>query len=374
MLTLIRNAEVFAPEPLGRRDVLLAGGTIAAVEPSIDLAGEALLEVDATGEWLLPGLVDALTHPAGGGGEGGFIHRTPEISASEFVRAGITTPVGALGTDAITRNLETLYGHIMHLRSLGLSARMYSGSYWLPAVTLCGSVTRDLLLVEPLIGVGEVAIADHRSSQPSATGLRRLAAETHLGGTLSGKGGTVLLHVGDGESGLALVEQVLAESELPRRLFYPTHINRRPELLQQALQHVRAGGYADITVSTTDELLAAGEVSALEAFRQLLDAGAEPERISFSSDAGGSLPYFAQDRLESSRPASPSVLLELLGDAAEDPQLFPHVLASMSRNPAEALCLSSKGRIAVGCDADLLFYKPREKQLTGVICAGRRLL
>ena len=113
MLTLIRNAEVHAPEPRGRRDVLLAGARIAAVEADIRLEGGVVDSIDADGRWLLPGFVDPLTHPAGGGGEGGFANRTPELEAADFVAAGVTTPVGALGTDSITRRLEVLYGQVI---------------------------------------------------------------------------------------------------------------------------------------------------------------------------------------------------------------------------------------------------------------------
>ena len=148
MLTLIRNAEVYSPEPLGRRDVLLAGGRIAAIDKRISLAGDMVEEVDAHGMWLLPGFVDPLTHPAGGGGEGGFANRTTELDAADFVAAGVTTPVGALGTDSITRGLEVLYGQVMKLRANGLSALMYSGSYRVPASTLTGDVARDLILVD----------------------------------------------------------------------------------------------------------------------------------------------------------------------------------------------------------------------------------
>jgi beta-aspartyl-dipeptidase (metallo-type) len=122
MLTLIRKAHLIDPEPLGFHDVLIAGSQIARVEPDIDLSGSGMNIIEAEGRWLLPGLVDVLTHPCGGGGEGGFGNRTAELEAADFLRAGITTPVGALGTDSITRTLEVLYGQVMKLprtRSLG---------------------------------------------------------------------------------------------------------------------------------------------------------------------------------------------------------------------------------------------------------------
>jgi beta-aspartyl-dipeptidase (metallo-type) len=375
MLTLIRNAEVFAPERLGGRDVLLAGGQVAAVGEHIDLQGAPLEVIEASGSWLLPGFVDALTHPCGGGGEGGFGNRTPEIGAAEFVRAGITTPVGALGTDSLTRSLEVLYGKVMELRERGISAHMLCGSYRLPPVTLTGDVAGDLVFVEPAIGAGEIAIADHRSSQPTAQELRRLASEVHLGGTLSGKRGAVLVHVGEGSGGLGLLEEALQHGDLPRRMFYPTHVNRSSGLLQQAIEFSRQGGYVDITVATTPEFIAGGEVPPLQALRRALEAGAPAERVTLSSDCGGSLPLYRDGELLGLEAASPGVLLELLQAAIrEEADLVEAVVAALTRNPAEAYGLAAKGRVAAGSDADLLLLDASSGDLTDVFGRGRRLM
>ena len=375
MITLIRHAQVFAPQSLGIRDVLVADSRIAAIKPEMDLAGDGIEVIDAEGRWLLPGFVDPLTHPCGGGGEGGFGNRTAELEAADFITAGVTCPVGALGTDSIARSLEVLFGQVMKLRAHGVSAHMYSGSYRVPATTLTGDVARDLVMVEPVIGVGEIAIADHRSSQPEPQELRRLAAEVQLGGTLSGKGGTVFLHVGDGVDGLGLLERGLTGSDLARRLFYPTHCNRRPGLLEDAVVHATRGGFIDFTVSTTPELVEAGEVPALDAHRAAIEAGAPADRLSFSSDAGGSLPRYVDGRLAGLDVAQPHCLLELLREASAGREAPPaDVLAALTRNPADGLSLQRKGRIETGADADLLLIDPAGIKLTDVFCLGRRRL
>jgi len=375
VLTLIRNAQVFTPEPQGFREVLIASGRVAAIAESIDISGKALEVVDAGGMWLLPGLVDALTHMCGGGGEGGFGNRTAELLPEAFIRAGVTTPVGALGTDSITRNLNVLYGHVMTLRAHGISAYMLSGSYRFPTPSLTGDIARDLVLIEPVIGVGEVAIADHRSSHLSISELRRLASDVQLGGVLSGKGGTVLMHIGDSESGLELIEEVLRDSDLPRRLFYPTHVNRQKALLKQAIDYTCKGGYADITVSTTPELLDAGEVPALDAFRQAIDAGSPATHLTFSSDAGGSLPHYEHGVLAGLKAAEPDSLLRLLQSSFADNRNANHqVIQAMTRNPAQALQLHGKGRIQAGADADLLLLEPDKLELIHVMGQGRWLM
>jgi len=375
MPILIRNAQVYAPESRGVNNVLIEGGRIMSVSSgAAGLEGELLETIDAQGRWLLPGFVDVLTHPCGGGGEGGFGNRTPELEADEFIHAGVTTPVGALGTDSITRSLEVLFGKTMELRAKGLSALMYNGSYRMPPLTLTGDVARDMLLVEPVIGVGEVAISDHRSSQPTTQELRRLAADVHLGGTLSGKQGVVFLHLGDGGAGLEPIESALAGTELPRRLFYPTHSNRNRLLLEQAAQHASRGGYADITVSTTEDLIAAGDIPALDALSLALEAGAPAERITLSSDAGGSLPLYRDGELAGLQSASPGAMFDTLTAAIGRADTVETVIAAMTRNPARALGLARKGCIAPGFDADLMLLDASSGSLDFVMCQGQWLL
>lgn len=374
MIVLIRHAETFGPEPLGTGDLLVTGSQIAAVGSVGPYRGGAVTTVDARGCWLLPGLVDALTHPAGGGGEGGFANRTGAVTFEAFAEAGVTTPVGALGTDSITRRLDELYGTVMALRGRGLATLMYTGAYRIPPPTLTGDVARDLVLVEPVIGVGEVAVADRRSSQPSADELRRLAADAQLGATLSGKGGTVLVHVGDGDDGLALLQAALAGGSLPRRALYPTHANRNPRVFAEALEFARGGSFIDFTASTTPGLLEQGEIRALDALLQALEAGVPGERLTLSSDAGGSLPHYEAGELLSLSAAGPQALLETLRAALGlGTSAFCAALAAMTRNPAEALGLRDRGRLAPGARADLLLFDPASGRLRGVMCGGRWL-
>ncbi|MEL7448093.1 MAG: beta-aspartyl-peptidase [Pseudomonadota bacterium] len=375
MLTLIKNASVFAPDPLGHADVLVADGRIASVAPGIDVSGSVVDVFDAEGRWLLPGLVDALTHPAGGGGEGGFANRTSEVSFDTFVLAGVTSPVGALGTDSYGRGLDVLYGNVMSLRARGLSAYMYTGSYRVPADTITGDVTRDIVFVEPVIGMGEVAIADHRSSQPTAQELRRIAAETRLGGVISGRGGTVLVHVGDGPDRLGVLRAALAGSDLPARVFYPTHTNRNAELLDEAIAFAKDGASIDFTASTLPEFIEQGEVDVLDAMARAQAAGVPAERITLSSDAGGSLPHYVDGELCGLKAASPGVLLEQVRRAMrENPQSVERVIASVTRNPAAALGLPDVGRVQAGARANLLIIDAQSGALHDVMGNGQWLL
>ena len=203
-MILLQGAEVFAPDPIGVHDVLLGGGRVLAVATRIDCGVLDVERIDARGLILCPGLVDSLVHLSGGGGEGGFATRTAPLAARDALRAGVTTLIGALGTDDVTRTHADLLACARALAVHGLCAYALTGSYRMPARTLTGSVRDDLVLVPDIIGVGEIAIADHRGSHPSIDELARLAADARVGGMLAGKCGTVLVHVGDGDDALAL--------------------------------------------------------------------------------------------------------------------------------------------------------------------------
>ncbi len=105
-LLWIRDAQLMTPEPAGRGDVLVAFGRILAVGPGLrpDGLGVATRVLEADGHLLCPGLVDGLVHFGGGGGEGGFETRMPPLAAESALAAGVTTMVGALGTDDVTRS------------------------------------------------------------------------------------------------------------------------------------------------------------------------------------------------------------------------------------------------------------------------------
>ena len=192
------------------------------------------------------------------------------MNVSEAIVGGVTTVIGVLGTDSITRSLENLLAKSYALEEQGISVFSYTGSYHLPAVTITESVTKDIMLIDKFIGIGEVAIADHRGSQLSVQELAKAASEARVGGMLSGKVGIVSIHVGDGERGLSLLHQVAEETDIPLAQFYPTHINRTAKLLEQGIELAKAGGYIDFTTSTNEQILASGEVKAAEAFSDFI--------------------------------------------------------------------------------------------------------
>ena len=369
--TLIRNANVYAPEPLGRRDLLLGGGKVLWIgtdAPDLPAAFGAQT-LDLGGRRLLPGLIDGHVHVTGGGGEAGFASRVPAPMLSRYTRSGVTTVVGLLGTDDLARGTRELVAQVNALRGEGLSAWGYAGGYHLPPATLTGSVRADLAFIDCLLGVGELAISDHRSSQPTLDELLRIASETHVAGLMTGKAGIVHLHLGDGARGLELVRRALEHSELPPRVFNPTHVNRRKALFEEAIDLARCGCSIDITAFPVDE----GEDawSAADALVRYLASGAPRGRVTISSDAGGCLPRFdEQGRVCSMDVGHSGALLQTLRELLDRGIALEDALPAFTSNVADLLRLSGKGRIAAGADADLVVLDATGA-VTDVFAGGR---
>ncbi len=357
MLTLIRNAAILDHETDGVRDILIAGEKIAALAlpGKITVTGLEVEEMDASGLRVAPGLVDSHLHLTGGGGEGGPATRAPEIRIEDIVTSGVTTVIGCLGTDGVTRHQSSLMAKARGLVQEGISAYVYVGSYELPVQTLTGNVRSDLALLPSVLGAGEIAISDHRSSQPTFDQLAHLAAECRVGGMLGGKPGILHLHLGDGSRGLELVFRIIHETEIPITQIIPTHCNRNPLLLDQALEYAREGGRIDLTSGIGSH---APSMTVEAAVRLAVEAGAPLENISVSSDSNGSLPVFDRDgNLERLDVANQKTLLEqlrlIVGNGVLD---LRRALALFSTNPARFYGLDHKGRVAAGADADLIFF------------------
>ena len=357
MLTLLLNADVYAPTPLGRRHVLVGGERVVAIAADRpEIAGVPVETVDLEGRRLVPGLVDAHVHVTGGGGEAGPETAAPAPALSAYTAAGVTSVVGLLGTDDTTRTTAGLLRRVYGLRREGLSAWAWTGGYHLPPTTLTGSVRTDIATVEPVVGFGELALSDHRSSQPTFDEVARLAADCHVAGLMTGKAGVLHLHLGDGARGLDLVRRILNETEIPARTLHPTHVNRRGALLDEAFELLGRGVPIDLT-AFPPAFATADEVSAADALVRFLDeGGADPERagrLTVSSDGGGCLPHFDGGELVRMDFATSAALADLLADLLGRGAPLEDALPPFTLHPAQALRLP-RGRIAEGGVADLV--------------------
>jgi beta-aspartyl-dipeptidase (metallo-type) len=367
-MKLLTNARVFAPEDLGTRHVLVGGGRILAVSAEPLAVGD-VTTVDLEGRRLVPGFIDGHAHVTGGGGESGFATRVPAVPLSHFTAAGVTSVVGVLGTDDTTRDTRSLLAGTLALRDEGLGAWCHTGGYHVPPVTFTGSVRDDIVFLDPVIGVGELAISDHRSSQPTLDELLRIASDAHVAGMISGKAGIVHLHLGDGERGLGLVRRALEESELPARVFNPTHVNRRKALFEESLKLAAAGSTVDITAFPVEE----GEDAwaADVALKRYLESGAPATNVTISSDGGGCLPVFnAQGEMLHMDIGRPSSLILTLAALLADGVPLDRALPAFTSNVADLLRLQDRGRIRAGDAADLLVLD-EDHGLHGVMVGGQ---
>ena len=369
MLEVLKNARVFAPEDLGICQLLVGGGQILAVSQGKEtIAAPNARVTDLGGRRLIPGFIDGHAHVTGGGGESGFSSRVPPVPLSGFTSAGVTSVVGVLGTDDTTRDTRALLAQTRALREEGLGAWCHTGGYHVPPVTLTGSVRDDIVYLDPVIGIGELALSDHRSSQPTRDELLRIASDAHVAGMISGKAGIVHLHLGDGERGLDLVRQALALSELPARVFNPTHINRRKALFEEALDLARNGSTVDITAFPVAE----GEDAwpAEDALLKYLQSGAPADKITISSDGGGCLPVFneqgeVQEMVIGRAASLPLTLKNLLAGGAPLEQVLP----AFTSNVANILRLHDRGRITTGYAADVIVLD-EDHDIHDVMIAG----
>jgi len=376
-MTLIHQGQVFSPEPLGKKDILIMGSKIGAIkEPGqISIEGLDVQVVDASEKIVIPGFVDSHVHILGGGGEGGPATRAPEITVEDIVSSGVTTVIGCLGTDGTTRHMQSLLAKARGLEVEGISTYIYSGSYQIPVVTITGSIRSDLILIDKVIGAGEIAISDHRSSQPIFAEIARLAAECRVGGMLGGKAGVLHLHMGDGSRKLEMLFKLIKETEIPPTQVIPTHVNRNRELLEEAIEFVLQGGYIDLTAGVEPAAKGNGGISIGEAIKLCLEKKAPITHITVSSDSNGSMPVFdKKGNLIGLTVATEKSLLENFRFLVRKKILsLQDALNLFSANPAAFYKINQKGEIKVGRDADIILFD-KDYNLTDSFAMGQMMM
>ena len=357
MFTLIEHGDIYTPTPLGVQSILVCHDTIVRIG-AVDVTALTALglpyrRIDARGCLITPGFIDPHQHLIRAAGEDGFGSRMPEVALPDIVSAGITTVVGCLGTDTVTRHLTTLLAKVKQLQAHGITAYMYTGGFQVPTPTITSSVMHDVILIEAVIGVGEVAIADVRSSQPSLQELARLVSEAMVGGMVGGKAGVTHLHVGPGRARLALLHELLDRHEVSAAHLYATHIGRSRALMDDAIALARRGAYVDLDTVEGD----------LSQWLHYYRAQDGPRgQLTVSSDAhtpGGSPRKLYQQFVAS---------VSAAGLPLED------VLPLFTCNTARVLHLPRKGRVQVGMDADLLILDAQTLAVKHVLARGRPMV
>ncbi|MDF9758251.1 beta-aspartyl-dipeptidase (metallo-type) [Peribacillus simplex] len=299
--------------------------------------------------------------------------RTPELMLTDITTSGITTLVGLLGTDGTTRRMESLLAKARALEEEGISCFIHTGSYQVPVKTLTGKIEDDIILIDKIIGVGEIAISDHRSSEPTFEELTKVASAARNGGILSGKAGILEVHVGDGDGKLSLLHEIVDKTNIPIRQLHPTHINRNGELFRAGIDYAKRGGYVDFTTSTIPLFLEEGEVKCSIGLRLMLEEGVPVGHITFSSDGQASLPFFnSHGEYAGLQVGKVSSLYHEVRDSVLKEGIpLETALKVITTNPAQVLKLSSKGSIQTGKDADIVLLQKDTLTIDTVIARGQ---
>lgn len=355
MLTLIENGEIYAPQPIGKGSVLLVENQILKVgevsRRAVESLGVDYEVIDARGCLVTPGFIDPHQHLLGGSGEEGFSTQTPEISATEIIGAGITTVVGCLGVDTTMKTMPGLLAKAKALKEEGINAFIWTGGYNVPPTTINKDARDDIMFIEEVIGAGEIAISDLRSTEPDFHELAHLVHDVYVGGMLSKKSSVTHFHVGDTGKRLHLLRDLIDKDDVEPEWLYPTHITRSEELMLEAIELANRGSFVDI--DTVEEDL--------------------PKWLKFYKDHGGDMSKLTVS--SDSSITSPQTFFEQIRSCVVEHK-FPleEILPLVTANTAKALKLDSKAAIEAGKAADCLVLKKNSFELREVIVGGRRLL
>lgn len=350
-MLLIKNANVYAPESLGIKDLLIANGRIQAIENNIKKNKLFSQIWDAQEKIVTPGIIDQHVHIIGAGGKNGFHSMTPEIKMTDLISCGTTTVVGLLGTDGSSRSIKTLNAKTKSLINEGISAYMYTGYYGLDPIHLTESVKDDMMFIDNVLGC-KIALADIRSSYPTPLELVRLLKDIRVGGMLASKKGILHIHLGALTDKMDVLFDLVENFEFPIEHISPTHVGRTKDLFEQAIKFAKLGGMIDITTG------ASKYTDPYKSVLYALEKGVDISKITFSSDGNAGLEKLDdKGKLIGFRKAPVDKNLEEVislikkgGVSIED------AFKIITKNPANNLGLTNKGIIKLGADADFCVF------------------
>ncbi len=372
MITLIQGGHVYAPEDLGPKDLLVFNGKIERIADGIELPNNfpaAAEVVRAEGRLIFPGFIDQHVHTIGGGGSGGPLTRVKEIFFRDVVRAGITTIVGTLGTDTVSRSLETLLIKAKALKLSGVNSFIYTGSLIFPPLTLTGSVERDITLISEVVGV-KAGLGEPVFSRPDIRELENLIAETRRAGSISGKNAVVHVHMAaSAREWIQVVESILEQREIPFKQVILTHVNRSSALLERSFAYASRGGRIDVTTCVRPPERP-DAVKPSKALKEYLKGGFPPGNLTFTSDGNASR-VLANGKVDYT---SVGTLLDEFKHCVQEEKIpLPQALAVVTRNAADRLGFSERGIIREGSWADIALFR-KDLELTDLMAEGKWLL
>jgi beta-aspartyl-dipeptidase (metallo-type) len=293
---------------------------------------------------------------------------TPEVHLSELIACGSTTVNSLLGTDGTVRNLKTLYGKVKALEEEGLSAYMFNGYYGVDTPTITGSIQGDMIFIDKIVGC-KIAISDTRSSYPTALELVRKLRDIRVGGFIGRKKGVLHIHLGDLDTKMDVLFELVNKYQFPIEHISPTHVGRTLALFNQAIEFAKLGGMIDITTAASQ--YTAPYKSVLYALAQ----GVPLDRMTFSTDGHAGLTKFDATGEAIGTKSAPirKNLDEVILLIKEGGLPIEEAITLVTTNPANNLGLKHKGSIKVDNDADFCCFD-KDLQLTDVFANGKQMM
>ena len=367
MLKLIKNSQLYTPKFLGVKDILIAGDKIIAIDDNLDQFSQDAEVWDAQGKMVTPGFIDQHIHISGAGGKDGFSSRTPDVDLKQLISCGSTTVMGLLGTDGTSRSLKSLFSKVKALKQQGISAYMLCGYYGVESPTLTDDIQSDMIFIDPVLGC-KIAISDIRSSYPTALELLRKLRDVRVAGSLSNKKGILHVHLGDLDTKLDVLFELVKKYQFPIEHISPTHVARTKALFDQAIEFGKLGGMIDITTG------ASKYTEPHKAVLYALEQGLSIDKITFSTDGHAGLTNFN----ENGQPIGVKIAqvdknLEEVVNLIKTGFPMEEALKLITTNPATNLGLKNKGQIAVGFDADLCCFDA-DYNLMDVFALGQQMM
>lgn len=346
MFRLIKNVEVYNPKYLGKKDILLCNDKIIKIEDEIKFKDAEVM--DKEGFIVIPGIIDQHIHVTGGGGEGGFHTRAPEVSLSTLITSGVTTVVGLLGTDSLSKSIEDLLAKTKALKNEGITAYCLTGAYHYPSPTLTGSVSKDIAFIDEIIGL-KLAISDHRAPMIKKDELRKLVSDVRVASMIANKPGILTLHMGDDPKGLKDVFDIINNTSIPIHHFRPTHVARTEQLFLESLEFLSQGGTIDISTGSNP-------IQIEERLKEIKDKNLTLDKVTISSDGNGSFSSYDEfGQLLKIGVSRCDGILKTIQYLVSQNYLIEDAISLGTSNVAHALNISDKkGYLKEGHDADLL--------------------
>lgn len=369
-MLLLRNLLIFSPENIGINDILVCNEQICEISKRINPGTIEceIMDFDPGKHFAVPGFVDGHVHLIGGGGEGGYITRTREGTPDEFLNCGTTTVIGLLGTDGMTRNHVSLLAKARAFREKGISSWILTGSYKYPIKTITGDHMKDVVLIPEVLGIGELAIADHRGSGVTGMELKRLALDIRVAGMISGKKGVVVCHMGNAPEGMMTLFEATDDGTLPATHLIPTHVSRNEKLLEEGIRWIKEKqGFIDLTASE----------KTVKILTELKKELGNLNNVCVSTDGLGSLPVFDESGTLKELKTSPvDGLLKTFRELLRQGLNVEEALKPVCTTPAKALGLDrwGYGSLSKGTLASLLIFNAETLEMEVVVSSGKVMI